>query len=791
MNEYRTSMPEKPVVGGDPIVGGKSVGRTIPHDSAVGHVTGAAPYINDLPTRVDELTVGFAGSPVACGKIKSVDIESAKQLDGVVAVFTYKDVGKHNVFGPLFCDEPFLAADEVLYVGQPVVVIAAESESVLTEAISLVSIDVSESKPILTLDDAIEKQNFIGPQRQIARGDVDSAISSATHQLSGEFRSGGQEQFYLESQAAVAFPGEEGQLIVHSSTQNTTEIQTMVAEVLGLQMHQVVCICKRMGGAFGGKETQAVIPALMASLVAARTGRAARVIYDKDTDMCVTGKRHPYVCRWNIGFETDGEIKGLSCEFYSDGGAVADLSTSVMERTLLHADNAYFIEHAKFTGQVCRTNFPPNTAFRGFGGPQAVASTENIIQRVAEYLKVDALDVRLKNVYGTGDRNVTPYGQLLTGNHLTEVMQVLENTSDYRQRMQAIQKQNQEDSLWLRGLAMTPVKFGISFTSKFLNQGNALVNVYTDGTVQVSTGGTEMGQGLNTKIRQLVADEFGIDWQRVILMPTSTEKNNNTSPTAASAGTDLNGAAAVDACRQIKQRLSEFAAGLFASPNDGLIPSPDHICFEGGIVYDSRKPDETISFAELTLKARFERVDIGARGFYKTPGVDFNRDTGKGNPFLYFTQGAAVAEVKIDRFTGDVSVPRVDLLMDIGKSINPGVDMGQITGGFIQGMGWATAEYLNYDDAGRLLSHSPTTYKIPAITDVPIDFRCELFPNDDNLHCIRRSKAVGEPPLLLGVAAWAAVKHALSQLPGDVDPNLKLPATGEEVLRCMTEILTG
>lgn len=791
MNEYRPAIPDKPIVGGDPIVGGHSVGRTIPHDSAVGHVTGAAPYIDDLPRRVDELFVGFVGSPVASGKVTSLEIEQAAALDGVVAVFTHADVGPHNLFGPLFCDEPFLAADEVLYVGQPVVLIAAETEAVLAAAKSLVKVNVDEGRPILDLDDAIKDERYIGPQRQIARGDAANAISKAKHQLSGEFRSGGQEQFYLESQAAVAFPGEQGQLVVHSSTQNTTEIQTMVSEVLGLQMHQVVCICKRMGGAFGGKETQAVIPALMAAIVASRTGRAARVIYDKDTDMCVTGKRHPYLCRWQVGFEPDGKIVGMECNFFSDGGAVADLSTSVMERTLLHADNAYFIEHAKFTGQVCRTNFPPNTAFRGFGGPQAVASTENIIHRVAEYLEMDALDVRLKNAYGTDDRNVTPYGQLLTGNHLTEIMQVLETTSEYRKRQRSIAIQNKTDPIWLRGLAMTPVKFGISFTSKFLNQANALVNVYTDGTVQVSTGGTEMGQGLNTKIRQLVADEFGIDWQHVILMPTSTEKSNNTSPTAASAGTDLNGAAAVDACRQIKERLADFASGLFASPDDGLIPSPEHICFQGGVVYDSRKPDETVSFAELTLKARFERVDIGARGFYKTPGVDFNRETGKGNPFLYFTQGAAVAEVKIDRFTGDVSVPRVDLLMDIGKSINPGVDLGQITGGFIQGMGWATAECLVYGDEGQLLSHSPTTYKIPAITDVPTDFRCELFPNEDNLHCIRRSKAVGEPPLLLGVAAWAAVRHALSQLPSKVDPDLKLPATGEEVLRCLTESLTG
>ncbi|TWT80334.1 Aldehyde oxidoreductase [Planctomycetes bacterium CA13] len=770
------------------ILGGTAVGKSIPHDSAVGHVTGAASYIDDLPCRVDELFVGFVGSPVANGTIKSIDISKAIDAQGVACVLTSKDVGPHNIFGPLFCDEPFLADKELLYVGQPVVVIAAETEQALAEARNLVTIEAEPENPIFSIDDAIASEHFIGPTRRIKRGHPIKAIAGATHQLSGEFRIAGQEHFYLESQAAVAFPGEQNQLVVHSSTQNTTEIQTMVAEVLGLSMHQVVCICKRMGGAFGGKETQAVIPALMASLVAQRTGRAARIVYDKDTDMCVTGKRHPYRCNWHVGFESDGTIVGLKVDFFSDGGSAADLSTSVMERTLLHAENAYYIEDIEINGRVCRTNFPPNTAFRGFGGPQAIASMENIIERVAEKLKIDSLDLRLINVYGDTDRNVTPYGQLYTGNHLTEIMTTLAETSNYRDRIAGLDQKNKNDSLRLHGITMTPVKFGISFTTKFLNQANALINVYTDGTVQVSTGGTEMGQGLNTKIRQLVADEFGIPFPSVIVMPTSTEKNNNTSPTAASAGTDLNGAAAVDGCRIIKSRLANFAAELLASPKDGLIPSPEHIAFTDGMVRDRRQPNAGMTFAELTRKARMERIDLGARGFYKTPGVDFNRETGRGNPFLYYTQGAAVAEVSIDRFTGELSVERVDLLMDIGKSINPKVDMGQITGGFIQGMGWVTAESLVYDDGGRLLTHSPTTYKIPAITDLPIDFRCAMFPNDDNLHCVRRSKAVGEPPLMLGIAVWAAVKNALTYLPSEKDPNLKLPATGEEILRCLTEM---
>ncbi|MGI9518426.1 MAG: xanthine dehydrogenase molybdopterin binding subunit, partial [Pirellulaceae bacterium] len=719
--------------------------------------------------------------------IKSIDTGPANAIEGVVGVFTQADVGDRNVFGPLFHDEPFLADRELLYMGQPVVLVAAESLEIARRACQLVKIETIAAEPVLSIDEAITQQLLIGPRRTIRRGDPDAVISAATHRLSGEFRSGGQEQFYLESQAAVAYPGEQGQLVIHSSTQHTTEIQAIVAEVLGLSQHQVVCICKRMGGAFGDKETQAMIPALMVALVAQRTGRAARIVYDKDTDMHVTGKRHPWLGRWQVGFEPDGEITGMKVDFYSDGGAAADLSTAVMERSMLHAENAYYIENIEISGQVCRTNYPPNTAFRGFGGPQAVASMENIVQRVSEFLDTDSLDIRLKNVYGLHERNITPYGQFFSGNHLPEIMNTLAKTADYKQRMNELAARNAADHAYLHGCAMTPVKFGISFTSKALNQANALVNVYTDGTIQVSTGGTEMGQGLNTKIRQLVADEFGISWPDVIVMPTSTEKSNNTSPTAASAGTDLNGAAAVDACRKIKQRLADYAAQVFSSSDDGLIPAAEHIVFADGHVSDQRQPHRRIGFGELTSRARLERIDLGARGFYKTPGVDFNRETGRGNPFLYFTQGAAVSQVKIDRFTGELSVPRVDLLIDIGKSINPGVDMGQITGGFIQGMGWATAECLVYDADGRLLSYSPTTYKIPAITDVPVEFRCEMFPNDDNLHCIRRSKAVGEPPLLLGVSVWAAVKNALSFLPGDVDPHLSLPATGEEILRCITE----
>lgn len=763
-----------------------SVGKSVPHDAALGHVTGQAPYLDDLRPLAGELIVGFVGSPVAAGELLRVDVDAARAVPGVAGCFTAADVPGRNMFGVITHDEPFLADGQLLYCGQPIVLIAAKNPAALEKARKLVRIEYRESTPILEIEDSIRQQKFIGPLRRIARGDVSATLAEAPHRLSGTFTSGGQEQFYLESQAAIAYPGEQGQVVVHSSTQNPTEIQALVAEMLGVGQHEVVCICKRMGGAFGGKESQAAIPAMMAALVASKTGRSARVIYNKDEDMRVTGKRHAYSSNWEVGFDDDGRIAALRVAYYSNGGISTDLSLAVMERTLLHTDNCYFLPVVELTGQVCFSNMPSNTAFRGFGGPQAMVVVENILQAIAEHRGLDSFDVRMRNLYGIGERNITPYGQLFDRNHLTEIYATLAVRSQYRARRDEVSTFNHESRTHIRGLAMTGVKFGISFTTKFLNQGNALVHVYTDGTVQVSTGATEMGQGVNVKIRQLVADEFGIDVGRVMLMPTSTEKNINTSPTAASAGTDLNGAAAVKACREIKRRLRQFAANRLADAAAGLTPSASHIHFRDGHVYDSRRPQQRIEFAQLCAEARRERVDLGARGFYATPGVDFNRETGEGTPFFYFTQGAAAAEVLIDRFTGELSVPRVDLLIDIGRSLNPGVDRGQIIGGFIQGMGWVTTEALIYDAKGELLSHSPTTYKIPAITDVPPIFNVATFVNNDNVRNVYRSKAMGEPPLMLGIAVWAAARNALAYLSHDASEALRLPATGEELLRCIT-----
>ena len=766
----------------------KVVGKQVPHDSAVGHVTGEALFVDDLPSAKNELIVDYIASPVAHGKIKSLNYEEMAKLDGIVEVFTHADIPGHNLYGPVIKDERFLAEDIVEYVGQPIAIIAGESRRAIRQAKKHTLLEIQELTPVFTIDEAITAKQFIGVPRTFKQGNFDKAWRESKHKLTGTFVSNGQEQFYLESQAALAWPGEYGEIQVHSSSQNPTEIQEVVAEALGLGFHEVVCVCKRMGGGFGGKETQAVIPAVMAALVAAKTQRPARVAYSKDDDMRSTGKRHPYKIHYKAAFSSEGKITGVKFDIYSNGGAAAVLSTAIMERTLFHSENAYFIPNLVFNGTICKTNFPPNTAFRGFGGPQGMANIENVIQEIAIYLKKDALEVRRLNCYSHHERNVTPYGQIVQNHILPEIIDQLAKTSEYRKRMTGVEEFNRQSTTHLRGLALTPMKFGISFTTKFLNQGNALVNVYKDGTVQVSTGGTEMGQGLNTKIRQLVADEFAISYDDVRMMITSTEKNNNTPPTAASAGTDLNGFAAVNACQKIRSNLSAFASRYFASEELGFDHSVEHICFEESSVFDDRTPDKTLSFRELVQLAFMDRVSMGARGFYRTPEINFNRDIEKGEPFFYYTTGAAVSEVLIDRFTGYLKLERSDLLMDIGESINPGIDRGQIIGGFIQGVGWVTNEDLRYSDKGELLSYSPTTYKIPNIQDLPEIFNVDTISNPHHQINIRRSKAVAEPPLMLCLSVWIAVKHALSFVQNGVSPQLNLPATGEEILRRLTEL---
>jgi xanthine dehydrogenase large subunit len=545
----------------------------------------------------------------------------------------------------------------------------------------------------------------------------------------------------------------------------------------------VVCTCTRMGGGFGGKESQAAHPALLAALVAHKTGRPARIVYPRDLDMRVTGKRHPYLSRFRAGFRSDGRINALVIDLYSDGGCAADLSLAVLERSMLHADNAYFIPNIAVSGTVCRTNLPSNTAFRGFGGPQGIAAVENVIEEIAAHLDIDAFEVRRRNCYDGPGRNTTHYGQVLANNTLPILIDRLAATADYARRRDQIARSNATARTHLRGIALVPVKFGISFTRRALNQANALVNIFLDGTIQVSTGGTEMGQGLNTKIRQIVADELALPLDAVRVMPTSTDKNHNTSPTAASASTDLNGTAALRAAIILKGRLAEAAARHFASAPDGIEASATHIRFERGAVHDIRRPALSVGFGELVKLAYEERVDLGARGFYATPGVDFNRETGRGNPFLYFTNGAAVSEVIIDRLTGELTVARVDILMDLGQSLHPDIDRGQVIGGFVQGMGWVTTEELLYTETGELLSNSPNNYKIPGVECMPRILRVDFLDNPDNPINLLGSKAVGEPPFVLGISVGMAAKAALSALSPGRSPALSFPATSEEILK--------
>ncbi|HEX8521018.1 MAG TPA: xanthine dehydrogenase molybdopterin binding subunit [Tepidisphaeraceae bacterium] len=785
------------------------VGQNIPHDSAVGHVSGQSLFLDDVAPLRAELLVDVVGSPVAHGEIVSINLDEARKLPGVVALFTHKDVPGHNHIGPVLKDEDLLVEKTAQFVGAPIVLIAAETRAAIAAAKKAITIDFKPLPAIFSIDQALAADSFLSPERIIQRGDINSAFASAKNILEGSLTTGGQEHFYLESQIALAYPGEGNTLTVHSSTQHPSEVQMMVAEVIGIPFNHVTCICKRMGGGFGGKETQAAQPAAMAALVAHLTKRPARLALSKDDDMRITGKRHPFKGFYRVAFDDEGRILALDLKLYANGGFSLDLSSAVFERALLHADNAYYIPHFSASGRICKTNLPSNTAFRGFGGPQGVINIENILEEIALKLNLDALDVRRRNMYGaprlspspgnpgegrgeglppSHDNLTTPYGQLVTNNTLPQLFTELPERCDYHARRKHIDSFNATSRTMVKGMSLTAVKFGISFTRRAMNQANALVNLYQDGTAIVSTGGTEMGQGVNTRIRQLVADDLGISYDKVIVAATATDKNNNTSPTAASSGTDLNGAAALDACAKLRARLAVVASSMLGNVNDGLNPEPGYVAFDNNTVFDARNPRKKISFKDLCCQAYELRVNLGERGFYATPGVDYNRETGKGHPFLYFTNGVACAEVVIDRFTGDYRVTRVDLLMDIGQSINPGIDRGQIVGGFIQGMGWCTTEELRYAPDGQLQTHSPTTYKIPDISDVPEIFNVHTIDNPNSTVSLKKSKAVGEPPLLLGACVFTAIKNALSYAAPGTIPPLSLPATPEEVLMTLTRL---
>lgn len=767
-----------------------SVGKSTPHDSSVGHVTGASIFIDDRPQQKGEVHIQVVGVPRAAGRLINIFFDEALKLPGVIAVFTAKDL-YHNKWGSISEEQPILVSDKIGYIDEPACLIVADNTHVFHQAKKLIQFDIEDEEPVFSILQAIEKNNFICNATPFIRGNASEAISKAPHKLSGEFIVGGQEHFYLESQATIAYPLENGQLEIHSSSQHPTETQHICAHAVGIPFSQVVCVVKRMGGGFGGKETQAAHFAAMAALVAFKLKKPARLVLTKDDDMMMTGKRHPFLNYYDVGFDQEGRILGLKAKLYANGGAYCDLTPSILDRAMFHIDGCYYLDNFQIEGWAVRTNVHSNTAFRGFGGPQGNMTIESIIEDIAIYLKKDALDVRKINLYGKESRNITPYGQVLENNLLPEIFENLALESDYKNRQQEIIKYNSQKNGKVRGISLTGCKFGIAFTARFLNQANALVNLHVDGTIQVSTGGTEMGQGLNTKMQQIAAHAFGINPQLVQLMPTSTEKNHNTSPTAASSGTDINGAAVLKACEAIKLRLSWVAHLLsngFLFTDTEELPvfdvnsskSMDEIIFENSEVINKTK-NKKWKFSEIVKISYFNRVSLGEYSFFKTEGLGFNKKTSQGTPFKYFTNGAAVSEVEIDEYTGEMKILRADILMDLGRPINPGIDVGQVSGAYVQGAGWVSTENLFYAESGKVLSHSPTTYKIPNIQDTPRVFNIRLIENNSNTEVVHKSKAVGEPPLLLGSSVWTATKHALSFRMSSI-PKLTSPCTPEVIL---------
>ncbi|ASP49641.1 xanthine dehydrogenase molybdopterin binding subunit [Cognaticolwellia beringensis] len=755
-------------------VGQGGVGRSKKHESADKHVSGEALYIDDRPSLRGQLHAAAGQSTIAHGLIKSIDLSAVKAAEGVVAVITVEDVPGHTDIGPVFPGDPVLAIGKVDYIGQPIFAVAATSHDLARRAVKLAKIEYEALPAVLTVKDALAKQSFVRPPFTMKRGDSATAIEQATHQLSGEISVGGQEHFYLEGQVSTAEPTEDGGMTVFSSSQHPSEVQKLVAEVLDIPLNKVIVDTRRMGGGFGGKETQAAPWACLAALLSNVTKRPVKFKLSRSDDMCMTGKRHPFENNYHVGFDSDGQIKGINIEVNGNCGYSPDLSDAIVDRAMFHSDNAYFLDQATVTGNRCKLNTVSHTAYRGFGGPQGMMTIEMVMDDIARHLGKDPLEIRKINLYGKDDRNVTHYHQTVEHNKMAELISSLEQSSDYQARRASISQFNIENTLLKKGIALTPVKFGISFTVQHLNQAGALVHIYTDGTIHLNHGGTEMGQGLYTKVAQIVAEEFQVDVDTVGVSATRTDKVPNTSPTAASSGTDLNGKAAQAAAKTIKARLIEFACEKY-NVNQAEVSFKESHVIVG---------QDKFSFAEFVQQAYMGRVSLSSTGFYKTPKIHFDRATGKGRPFFYYSTGAAVSEVLIDTLTGEYKLLRVDILHDVGHSLNPAIDIGQIEGAFIQGMGWLTTEELVWNEQGRLLSNNPATYKIPAISDTPSDFRVDLVPDDPNREqTIYNSKAVGEPPFMLGISVWSALKDAISSVSDyKLSPDLDTPATPERVL---------
>jgi xanthine dehydrogenase large subunit len=753
------------------------VGKSVFHESAIKQVCGTADYIDDHLELQNSLYGYPVVSPITCGKILSIDKSAALDLEGVKTILSSDDIPGAKDIGPVFSGDPLLAGDEIFYHNQPVLLVIADSYKVARKAARLVTFECEETPAILDIHDAIKQKNWVRPPHSMIKGDAPTAIAQAEHKISGEISIGGQEHFYLEGQVAIAQPNEDGGMFIQCSTQHPSEVQHLVAKVLNQPFNVVTVEMRRMGGAFGGKETQAAPWACLAALGAHHTGFPVKIRLARSDDFRLTGKRHPFYNKYEVGFDNEGVVAGVDIEVNGYCGFSPDLSDAIVDRAMFHVDNSYFYPTAKIVGNRCKTNTMSHTAFRGFGGPQGLLTAELIMDDIARYLGKDPLTVRKANLYRLG-RDQTPYKQKIEQHIIADMIEKLEIDGKYWQRREAIKTFNQTSPFIKKGLSMTPVKFGISFTVQHLNQAGALVNIYSDGSIQVNHGGTEMGQGLHTKIAQIVAQAFSLDMHKVRITATNTDKVPNTSPTAASSGTDLNGMAALNAANTIKTRLISFVSHHFEVDSTTIIFDDNMIDYGKG----------KISFTELISLAYLNRISLSSTGYYATPKIHYDRSKSEGKPFFYFSHGVALSEVEIDTLTGENTVTRVDILHDVGDSLNPAIDIGQIEGGFIQGMGWLTTEDLQWDDKGRLASFGPANYKIPAIGDTPAEFNVNLYDSANPETTVFRSKAVGEPPFMLSSSVWAAMRDAISSITDyRFAPQLDTPATPERVLAAVTE----
>ncbi len=765
--------------------GGKTAGvvhASFAHDSALKHVSGQAVYIDDMAEPEGTVHAYLGLSTCAHGRVRSMDLEAVRNAPGVLCLLGAQDLSGPNDVSPTgLMDEPVFADAEVQFYGQPLFGVVAHTRDQARRAAQLARVEYEELDAVLTIDQALKGgAEEVTGGLVLERGEVEKSMVGAANRLAGTMQIGGQDHFYLEGHIAFALPGEDGDMEIHSSTQHPSEVQHMVARALGISSNGVTVKVRRMGGGFGGKETQANLFAVVAAIGARKLGRPVKLRPDRDDDMISTGKRHDFRVSYEVGFDDKGKIQAVEAGFAARCGFSADLSGPVTDRALFHGDNAYFYPAVRLASQPLKTHTVSNTAFRGFGGPQGVLAAERIIEEIAFALNRDPLEVRRANFYGVGENNITPYHQEVNDNIIHRIVDELEASSRYQERRKAIRAFNETSAVIKRGIALTPVKFGISFTATWYNQAGALVHVYQDGSVMLNHGGTEMGQGLNLKVAQIVADEFGLPLDAIKITATATDKVPNTSATAASSGSDLNGMAARDACRQIKARLLDFVVEQDGEDVDKLV------FHDGQVMAGSR----THGFADLIKRAYLGRVQLSAAGFYKTPDIHWDREKGQGRPFFYFAYGASVSEVVVDTLTGEYRIEQVDILHDVGKSLNPAIDRGQVEGGFVQGMGWVTSEELFWDERGELKSHAPSTYKIPLASDVPRKFRVDLAEWSTNPErTIRRSKAVGEPPLMLAASVVEALSMAVASIADyRICPRLDTPVTPERVLMALERL---